>query len=88
MSADREAQNSSNQSIRKIAVIAHLLGRELYQLKLKRLDLSKADLRLGQKAYATGATEGQSELGPRLDRVAECLKQLRQPESQTASCAV
>jgi len=37
MSAEREAQNSSNQSIRKIAVTAHLLGQELYRLKLASL---------------------------------------------------
>jgi hypothetical protein len=49
MSADRKAQNSSNQSIRRIAVAAHLFGRELYRLKLKRVDLPKADLRLGEK---------------------------------------
>lgn len=85
MFAEREAQNSSNQSIRKIAVTAHLLGRELYRLKLKRLDLPKADLRLGQKAYATGATEGEPELVSKLDRVSERLKQLRQQERQAAS---
>jgi hypothetical protein len=62
MPADREAQNSSNQSLKKIALTAHLLRRELYRLKLKRVDLPKADLRLGEKAYATGATEAEPEL--------------------------
>jgi hypothetical protein len=54
MSANAGSRNSSNQSLEKIAVIAHLLRRELYRLKLQRVDLPKADLRLGEKAYANG----------------------------------
>jgi hypothetical protein len=74
MSANAGSQNSSNQSIRKIAVTAHLLRRELHRLKLKRIDLPRADLRLGKKAYATGTANGQTELVSRLDRVAERLQ--------------
>jgi len=80
MSANAGSRNSSNQSMKKMAVTAHLLGRKLYQIKLKRLDLPKADLRLGQKAYTTGATEGEPEFVSKLDRVSERLKQLRQQE--------
>jgi hypothetical protein len=74
MSANAGSQNSSNQSIRKIAVTAHLLRRELHRLKLKRIDLARADLRLGEKAYVTGATEGEPELVSKLDRVSERLQ--------------
>ena len=58
MPADVESENSSKRLLRKLAVAARLFGSELYRLKLKRVDLSKADLRLGQKAYGTGAAEG------------------------------
>jgi len=65
MPADVESQNSSKRLLGKLAVAARLFGSELYRLKLRRVDLSKADLRLGQKAYATGATEG----GPEFDKI-------------------
>jgi len=85
MPADVESQNSSKRLLRKLAVAARLFGSELYRLKLKRVDLSKADLRLGEKGYATGVTEGEPELVSRLDRVAERLKQLRQQERRAGS---
>jgi len=39
MSANAQSQNSSNQSLRKLAVAARVLGKELHRLKLKRVDL-------------------------------------------------
>ena len=39
--------------LKKIAISRRLLWEELKRLKIKRLDLAKADLRLGEKAYAT-----------------------------------
>ena len=80
MPADVESQNSSKRLLGKLAVAVRLLARELHRLKLKRLDLPRADLRLGQKAYTTGATEGEPEFVSKLDRVSERLKQLRQQE--------
>jgi hypothetical protein len=86
MSANAGSRNSSNQSLTKLALAARVLGKELRRLKLKRVDLPKADLRLGEKAYATGAAEGEPELVSKLDRVSERLKQLRQQERQ-AGCS-
>ena len=77
MPADVESQNSSKRLSVKLAVTARLLGRELYRVKLKRLDLPQADLGLGQKAYATGAAEGEAELVSRLDRVSERMRMAR-----------
>jgi tetratricopeptide (TPR) repeat protein len=61
-----------------------VLGKELRRLKLKRMDLARADLRLGEKAYATGMAEGQAELVSKLDRVAQRLTELRQQRIQAA----
>src|SRR5438874_1273663 len=80
MSADTAPEKLSKQSVRKIAVTAHLLRRELYRLKLKRRDLRRADLRLGEKAYASRAADGQAELVSRLDAVAQRVTQLRQQQ--------
>ena len=62
-----------------------MLGKELRRLKLKRVDLARADLRLGEKAYATGMADGQAELVSKLDRVAQRLTELRQQRIQAAS---
>ena len=36
-----------------MAITARLAAKELYRLKLSQVDLSKADLRLGEKAHAS-----------------------------------
>src|SRR6266513_6353788 len=68
-----------------MAIAARLFGKGLYRLRLNRLDLARADRRLGAKAYATGTAEGQVELVSRLDRVTERLTQLRRQEVEPAS---
>src|ERR1700730_14235709 len=85
MSANAGSRNSSNQSLRKLAVAARVLGKELRRLKLKRMDLARADLRLGEKAYATGMADGQAELVSKLDGVAQRVTQLRQHEAEAGS---
>ena len=85
MPADLESQNSSKRLLRKLAVAARLLGKELYRFKLRRVDQARADLQLGEKAYATGATEGQPELVSTLDGVVARIAQLRQRAEQAAS---
>jgi tetratricopeptide (TPR) repeat protein len=85
MSANAGSQNSSSHSLRKLAIAARVLGKELRRLKLKRVDLARADLPLGEKAYATGIAEGQAELVSKLDRVAQRLTELRQQRIQAAS---
>ena len=85
MSANAGSRNSSNQSLTKLAVAARVLGKELRRLKLKRMDLARADLRLGEKAYATGMADGQAELVSKLDGVAQRVTQLRQHEAESAS---
>ena len=82
MSANAQSRNSSNQLLRKLAVAARVLGKELRRLKLKRMDLARADLRLGEKAYATGMADGQAELVSKLDGVAQRVTQLRQHEAE------
>jgi hypothetical protein len=59
-----------------------VLGKELRRLKLKRMDLARADLRLGEKAYTTGMADGQAELVSKLDGVAQRVTQLRQHEAE------
>jgi TPR repeat protein len=85
MSANAGSRNSSNQSLTKLAIAARVLGKELRRLKLKRMDLARADLRLGEKAYATGMADGQAELVSKLDGVAQRVTQLRQHEAEAAS---
>jgi hypothetical protein len=46
----------------KMAITARVLGKELYRFRLRRLDLPRADLRLGQKAHALGVSGEQTEL--------------------------
>src|SRR5258708_37242748 len=84
MAANREAQDSSNQPIRKIAVTAHLMGRELCHLKLKCLDLPKAYLRLGKQGYTIGAAEEHAELTSQLDAIQKRLTHLGQPNDKSA----
>src|SRR5207244_5877367 len=67
------------------AVAARLLGNELHRLRLKGVDQARADLRLGEKAYATGIADGQAELVSKLDGVARRVTQLRQHEAEAAS---
>ena len=57
--------------LKKMAIAARLFGKGLYRLRLNRLDLARADRRLGAKAYATGTAEGQVELVSRLDGVTD-----------------
>src|SRR6266403_4256003 len=78
-------KKSLKQPLTKIAVAARLLGKELHRLKLKRVDLRHFELRLGEKAYATGATEGQAELVSKLDGVRERLTQLRRQNVEQVS---
>src|SRR2546425_10277408 len=70
---DRPAKTFWKTFLKKMGITARLAGKELQRLKIRQIDLGKADLRLGQKAYATGAAEGEAELVSRLDRVAERL---------------
>jgi hypothetical protein len=85
MSANAGSRNSSNQSLTKLAVAARVLGKELRRLKLERLDLRRADYRLGEKAYATGMAGGQGELVSKLDGVAQRVTQLRQHQAEAGS---
>jgi hypothetical protein len=55
--------------LKKIAISGCLLWEESKLLKIERLDLAKADLHLGDKAYAANTTEGQAELVSRLEEV-------------------
>jgi hypothetical protein len=50
----------------KMAIAVPLFGKQLYRLRLHRLDLARAERRLGEKAYATGTAEGQAELVSRV----------------------
>ena len=85
MSANAGSRNSSNQSLTKLALAVRVLGKELRRLKLKRMDLARADLRLGEKAYATGIADGQAELVSKLDGVAQRVTQLRQQEAEATN---
>ena len=88
MSADAEstkATASKTTASASIAIAGRLLGKELHRLKLKWLDLQGADLRLGEKAYATGKVDGQSELSTKLDGVRQRITQLRERQGQTPS---
>jgi hypothetical protein len=87
MPDELEPQNSSNHLLRKLAVAVRVLGKELRRLKLKQMDLARADLRLGEKAYATGMADGQAELVSKLDRVAQRVTQLRQHKAEAGSCS-
>ena len=71
--------------LKKMAIAARLFGKGLYRLRLNRLDLARADRRLGAKAYATGTAEGQVELVSRLDRVTEHITQLQRQEIEAAT---
>ena len=71
--------------LKKMAIAVGLFWKELYRLRLNRLDLARAERRLGEKAYATGTAEGQVELVSRLDQVTERLTQLRRQEVEPAS---
>ncbi|HZD07901.1 MAG TPA: hypothetical protein VE176_06610, partial [Candidatus Limnocylindrales bacterium] len=84
MSAERETSNSSKESITKIAVAARLLARELHHLKLKWVDLARADRRLGEKAYATRAADGQPEVVSQVDELTRRVTQLRQQKFEAA----
>ena len=68
-----------------MAIAARLFGKELYGLRLNRLDLAKADRRLGAKAYASGAAEKQAKLVSKLDRVTEHITQWRRQKIQAAT---
>jgi len=63
--------------LKKIAISRRLLWEELKRLKIKRLDLAKADLRLGEKAYATSMADGQAEFVSRLNEVTRRVAELR-----------
>jgi hypothetical protein len=58
MSADRKAQNSSNQSIRRITVAAHLFGRELEKQNLKVLSRCR-DVKLAVAKHKSRPVRGQ-----------------------------
>jgi flagellar biosynthesis GTPase FlhF len=85
MSVSAQSQNSSNQLLAKLAVAARLLGKELHRLKLKRVDQARADLRLGEKAYASGTADGQAEFVSRVDGIAQRVTELRQPKAEAVS---
>ena len=82
---DRPVKTFWKTVLKKMGISARLAGKELQRLKIRQIDLGKADLRLGEKAYATGATEAEPELVSRLDRVAERLTQLQRQEIEPAS---
>ena len=71
--------------LNRIGVAVRLAAKELYRLKLKRIDLPKADLRLGEKAYATGTANGQTELVSKLDELTQRVTQLRQQGVEPAT---
>lgn len=71
--------------LKKMAITARLAVKQFHRVKIRRVDLARADLRLGEKGCAAGVTEGEPELVSRLDRVAERLKQLQQQERKAAS---
>jgi len=71
--------------LKKMAIAVGLFGKELYRLRLNRLDLPRAERRLGEKAYATGTADGQPELVSRLDQVTGRVTQLRQQKSEVSS---
>lgn len=71
--------------LKKIAISRRLLWEELKRLKIKRLDLAKADLRLGEKAYATSMADGQAEFVSRLNEVTRRVAELRQEEVETVT---
>src|SRR5947208_6569157 len=83
VSADAESTKATASA--SIAIAGRVLGKELHRLKLKWLDLQGADLRLGEKAYATGKVDGQSELSTKLDGVRQRITQLRERQGQTPS---
>jgi uncharacterized repeat protein (TIGR03803 family) len=72
----------------KIVITARLMGKELYRLKLSRVDLPRADLRLGEKAYANDVSQGQTQLISRLDRLSKRVIHLRQSGDEPASTFV
>ena len=82
---DRPVKTFWKTVLKKMGISARLAGKELQRLKIRQIDLGKADLRLGEKAYATGATEAEPELVSRLDRVAERLTPLQRQEIEPAS---
>src|SRR5215475_3112566 len=69
----------------KIAVAGKLLDQELSTLKLKRHDLAKADLTLGEKAYLMGSAGTESQLVSTIERVTEQLRQLREKQIDSGS---
>src|SRR6267378_352808 len=70
---------------KKMGIAARLAGKELQRLKIRQIDLGKADLRLGEKAYATGTADRGAELVSRLDGVRERVTQLQRQEIEPAS---
>ena len=71
--------------LEKMAIAERLFGKELYGLRLNRLDLAKADRRLGEKAYATATADEEAELVSKLDGVTEHLTRWQQQEIQAAT---
>ena len=67
--------------LKKMAIAVGLFWKELYRLRLNRLDLARAERRLGEKAYATGTADGQPGLVSRLDQVTGRVAHLRQQKS-------
>ena len=64
--------------LKTMAIAVGLFGKELYRLRLNRLDLARAERRLGEKAYATGTADGPAELVSQVDELTQRATQLRQ----------